>query len=108
MLCAGFLDNLEPLASFQVALAPEPVFHGREQAIERNAMPGFEHSVCGREGIVEDGVVGEIAHGKAVDVPDGAGMALTSSIDALDREAPRKHGFTVQDTAPRRMLWRFI
>jgi hypothetical protein len=41
------------LAGFEVALAAKPVFHGRLEAIERNAAAGFEQAVGGGERVVK-------------------------------------------------------
>jgi hypothetical protein len=44
------------------------------EAVERDARAGFEEAVGDGEGVVEDGVVGEVAHGEVVELRDGAGV----------------------------------
>ena len=79
----------------------KPVFHRGLQAVERDFVADFEQTVSGGEGVVEDRVIGEVAHGEAVDVADGAGVALARGIDALDEEAAGEHGLTVNEPAAR-------
>jgi hypothetical protein len=66
------LMDFEPLIGFQIAFAAKPVFHGQVETVERDAMAGFEQSVGGGKRVIEDRVVGKVAHGKVVDPADGA------------------------------------
>jgi hypothetical protein len=81
----------------EMTFAAEPVFHGGLEPVEGDAETGFEDSVGDRKGVVEEGVIGEVAHRKAVDVAKGARTALTRRADALHGEAAREHDFTVQE-----------
>ena len=47
---------------------------------------GFEQAVGDGEGVVEDGVVGEVAHGEVVELRDGAGVGCAGGVDAFDGE----------------------
>ncbi len=55
-----------------VAFAAEPVFHAALEAIEWDATARFEKAVGDGKRVVEDGVVGEVAHREAVDPFDRA------------------------------------
>ena len=61
------------------------------QAVERDARAGFKQTVGDGEGVVEDRVVGEIAHGEVVELCDGAGVGLAGSVDAFDGEFAQEH-----------------
>ncbi len=87
------LGHFKPFACLQIAFSPEPILHGGMQPIDGNTMTGFEHSVSGGKGVVEDGLIGKVAHSEAVDLLDGAGVARTGAIDALDGKAAHEHGF---------------
>ena len=87
--------DLQAIAGFQIAFAVKPVVHGGEQAIEGHAPPGFEKPVFHGKGIVEDGFVGEIAHGEVVDPSDGTGMAGAGGINSPDGKPAREHAFTL-------------
>ena len=60
----------------QVAFAAEPVFHVVFQAVERDAGAHFEDAVGDGERVVEDGIVGEVAHGEVVEPFEGTGLAF--------------------------------
>jgi hypothetical protein len=68
------LGDAEPFVLLEVAFAVEPVIHRRAQAVERDAIAYFQHAVGDGEGVVEGGVVGEIAHGEVIQPLDGAGQ----------------------------------
>ncbi len=87
--------SLQPLLWLQVAFATKPVFHRGLQPVQRDAVARLENAVAGGKSIVKNGVVGEVAHGKVVNLADGTGMPFTRRVDTLDRKAPRKHGLTV-------------
>jgi hypothetical protein len=95
----NYLQYLQPVAGFEVALAAEPVFHRGLQAMERYAVAGFEHAVGNRKRVVKNGVVGEVAHGEVVDPLDGAGVALACRIDSLNGELAREHDASVAGPA---------
>jgi hypothetical protein len=69
----------------------EPVLHGGGEAVQRDAVAGFEQAVGDGEGVVEDGVVGEVSHGEVIDVRDGAGVGDAGGVDAFDGELAQKH-----------------
>ena len=91
------LPNLEPFVAGNVPFAAKPVFHGRLQSIERDAMAGFEHPVGNGQRVVEDRIVGEVAHGEVVDPADGAGVGCAGRVDALNGDAPHEHESTLKD-----------
>jgi len=62
------------LSGPDVIFAAKPVLHAGLQAIEWNAISGLEQTIGDGKRVVEDGVVGEVAHGKVVDPADGAKM----------------------------------
>src|SRR5258708_22233426 len=68
--------KLQPLALSQVALLSEPVLHRGLKAIERHASADFEASVRDGQGIVENLVVGEVAHREVVDPFDRTGLQI--------------------------------
>src|SRR4051794_8125483 len=90
------LGDLQSLAGFEVALAPEPVVHGGLQAIKRDTVAGFEQALSYRQGVVEDRLIGEVAHRKVVDPADGTGMSLAVRVDPLDGKFAGKHDLTVK------------
>jgi len=93
---AGF-RNFEPLVGLQIALAPEPAFHRDLELVDGNAMAGFKHSIaCGKR-IVEDRIVGEVAHGEAVDLADRASVARAGCIYTFNGYAALKHGSTLNE-----------
>jgi hypothetical protein len=75
---------METFFGSDVALASEPVFHAPLKTIDGNAIAGFKNTVCDWKRVVEDGVVGEVAHGKAIDPLDRAEVRDTFRIDAFD------------------------
>jgi len=60
-------------------------------------MAGLEQSIARRKGVVEDGVIGEVAHCKVVDLRNRAGMSLARRIHSLDLQLPRKHAIRLTD-----------
>jgi hypothetical protein len=76
--------DLKPLIALEIAFAVKPVLHGRLQAVEGYARPGFEQSISGGKCVVKDGVVGEVTHGEVVDPVDGAVVAAACGVDSLD------------------------
>ena len=58
---------------------------------------GFEEALCGGESVVEEGVVGEVAHGEVVDLVDRAGGFRAVPVDAMDGEFADEHGFSLID-----------
>ena len=68
----------------EVIFAAEPGFHVGQELIQRNAVADFKKAVGDGEGVVEDSVVREVAHGEVVDPLDGAGVGKAGGIDALD------------------------
>jgi hypothetical protein len=62
------------------------------EAVDGDAGAGFEQAVGDGEGVVEDGVVGEVAHGEVVELRDGAGVGGAGGVDAFDGEFARRRG----------------
>ena len=87
----GLLCDAESVAGREVAFAAKPVFHVALELIEGHTVTDFEEAVGNRKGVVEDGVVREVAHGEVVDPFDGAGMRYACGIDAFDDELAGKH-----------------
>jgi hypothetical protein len=65
------------------------------QAIDRNAVTGLEQPIGGGKRVVEDRIVGEVAHGEVVDPANGAWAPSTGCVDALNGNAPREHASTL-------------
>lgn len=65
------------LFGLKIAFAAEPVLHGGPELIERDTVTGFEQAIGGGESVIENGVIGEVAHGKVVDPFDWAGVGPT-------------------------------
>ena len=74
----------------------EPVLHGGAEVVQGDAIADFEEAVGGGEGVVEDRVVGEVAHGEAVEPLDGAGLWWGVWIavrgEVFDRDFALEHG----------------
>ena len=87
----GLLRNAELVAGREVALAAEPIFHFDVELIEGHAVADFEDAVGDGKGVVEDGVVGEVAHREVVDPLDGAWIRYAGGVDALDSKFAGKH-----------------
>ncbi len=86
----GFGDA-EGLVFGEVAFAAEPVLHGGLQGFKGDAGASFHEAVGDGEGVVEDGVVGEVAHSEVVDPADGTGVGVTGGGDAVDVEEAGEH-----------------
>src|ERR1041385_282905 len=50
----------------QITLAPEPILHRFAQLVQRNFSADFHDSIRHRQGVIEDGRIGEVPHGKVV------------------------------------------
>lgn len=87
--------NAESFGCGEIPFASKPVFHRGGEAIERDAQSGLEEAVGDGESVVEDGVVGEIAHREVVDPGDGAGISCTIRGDAVDAEFAKPHEHSV-------------
>jgi len=83
-------------AGLEVAFAAEPVFHGGEEAVEGDVVSGFEEAVGEGEGVVENSVVGEVAHGEVVDPVQRAGGFCPVRGEAMDRKFTGEHVSTVE------------
>ena len=90
--------DAEAVGGGEVGFAAKPVFHGRGEAVEGDARAGLEQAVGDGEGVVEDRVVGEVAHGEVVELRDGAGLGLAGGVDAGDGEGSKVHSCKVQGT----------
>ena len=60
-------------------------------------MTNLKHSIARGKRVVEDRIVGKVAHGKVVDLADGAGAMRAGCIYTFDGDAARKHGSTLND-----------
>src|SRR5438105_492788 len=60
----------------QISLPPEPILHCRFQFFQRNPRSDFQHTISRRQSVVKNLVIGEVAHGKAIQPLDGTGLAL--------------------------------
>ena len=89
------LGDSEGFVGFDISLAAEPIEHGGVEAVEWDAVAGFEEAVGDGEGVIEEGVIGEVAHGEVVDPGDGAGVAHALGVDALNKDAPEEHDFNL-------------
>jgi hypothetical protein len=87
----GWLRDAELVVRREVAFAAKPVLHFDAELIEGDAIADFEKAIGDRQGVVEDGVVGEVPHGKVIDPLDGAWMGCSSRVDAFDGEFAEKH-----------------
>ena len=94
---SGDFRNFQAFPRLEIAFAPEPIFNGGLEPVEGDAVADLEESIGDGERVVEDGVVGEVAHGEVVDLADGAGVTLAGGVDAVDGEAAGEHGSTVKD-----------
>jgi hypothetical protein len=83
--------DTQVLTGLKVAFAAAPVFQPGAELVEWYAVAGFEEAVGDGQGIVEDGVVGEVAHGKTVDPLDRTRVSFPCGIDALNGESAGKH-----------------
>lgn len=82
-------------SGFEVAFAAKPVFHGGLEAVEGDVVAGFEQAIGDGEGVVKDGVVGEVAHGKIVDPVERAGSFGTVGGEAMDGNFAHEHASTL-------------
>jgi len=87
----GKLGDADVVGWGEVGFAAEPVFEGDGEAVDGDAGSGFEQAVSDGEGVVEDGVVGEVAHGEVVELGDGAGVGCACGIDAFDLKFAEEH-----------------
>jgi hypothetical protein len=71
---------------------PEPIFHPACQKVERNAVACFHQSIPKGKRVVKDGIVGEVAHGKAIDPVDRTWMRGACGVYAFDLKLAGKHG----------------
>ena len=94
---SGGLGYLKTFTRLEIAFALEPVFHGGLETVEGHAATDLKERIGDGKGVVEDGVVGEVAHGEVVDLADGAGVALACGVYAVDGESAGEHGSTVKD-----------
>ncbi len=81
----------------EVGFAAEPVFHGGLEAVEGDAVADFEGAVGEGKGVVEDGVVGEVAHGEVVEPLDGAGGGGGGFSEVFDGEFAIEHGALLEE-----------
>ena len=93
ILLLSILANFKPFIRFQVTFASKPILHCCLQLIQRNAISRLQNPVFNRESVIKDRIVGEIPHGKVVNLSDRAGMARAVGVDSIHRQSPREHGF---------------
>ena len=92
----GFRD-FQAFPWLEIAFAPEPIFHGGLETVEGYAVADLKERIGDGKRVVEDGVVGEVAHGKVIDLADGTGVTFAGGVDAVNGEAAGEHGSTVTD-----------
>jgi hypothetical protein len=63
----------------------------RNQSVERHAEAGFEQSVGDGERVVEDCIVGEVAHGEVVELLDRAEVGEAVGVDRFDGQFAGEH-----------------
>ena len=66
LACSTLLKVLNG-GRYQIALAAKPVFHRRLQSLQRHAMARLQHAILRRKRVVEDRIVGNVAHREVVD-----------------------------------------
>ena len=66
-----------------------------DETADGDAAASLDESIGDRQGVVEDGIVGEVAHGEVVDPGDGTGVANACRVNALDHDSPKKHDSTL-------------
>src|SRR6185312_7675499 len=74
---SGNLFQQEQGSLRQVAFSLKPILHRGSQGFERDTRTDLHQSVAEREGVVECGIIREIAHGKAVEPLQRARLAPT-------------------------------
>jgi hypothetical protein len=67
------LRQYQARALRQVALTPEPILHGILELVKGNAGANFHLPVSDRQSVIEDGGIGEIAHGEGIEPFQRAG-----------------------------------
>jgi len=90
------LDHPQAFAFREITFLSQPIFHRVPQAIERDAMSCLHQPVGYGECVVEDRVVGEVPHGKAVQTFDGAPSYGAIRCNDLDLKFALKHGLNEQ------------
>ena len=88
----SLFGDAEPFLFLEVALAVKPVLHGGGEAVEGNAITDLESAVGDGKRVVEDGVVGEVAHGEVVEPLDRAGLGGGVLREVFDGNFAQKHG----------------
>ncbi len=87
----SLFGDAERVGGGEVGFAAEPVLHGDGEAVEGDAGTGFEEAVSDWQGVVEDRVVGEVAHGEVVQLGDGTTVRDAGGVDAFDGEFAGEH-----------------
>jgi len=82
--CGAEFGDFEAVFRLEIAFAAEPILHGRLEAIEGDAVAGFEQAIGNGQRVVEDRIIGEVAHGEVVDPGNGAGVGCARLVDSLD------------------------
>ena len=91
LLRALQFGNAKDIDGFEISLATEPVFHRNPQSFQRHAETHLQQAIAHWQGVVEDGVVGEVPHGKIVDPLHRAWMPLPCRVDGFDLQFAQKH-----------------
>src|SRR5664279_4578236 len=92
---ASLLFHHQGRAFWQVALAPELVFHRGSQALQRDARADLHFAVTGWDRIVEHLVVGEVAHAEAVQPLQRTRMPLAGFF-VFDSDLADEHASIVE------------
>lgn len=85
------LRHAETVAARQVSLAPKPIFHAASQTIQRHSITRLKHAILYWQRIVEDRIIGKVAHRKAINPLDRARMSFALHIDTFNKQSSRKH-----------------
>src|SRR4051794_23220828 len=64
-------------------------------------MSGFKQAVGCRQGVVEESVVGEVAHREVVDPANWARVTGAFEVNSLDKKSAGEHGFTLKQLTVR-------
>ena len=87
-----YFRHFDSFLGRNVPLPPKPLLHGTLQPLHRHSVPGLEQAVRYRQGVIEDRVVREIAHGKVINPVNWARMPHPGRIDPLHSQFSGKHG----------------
>ena len=88
---AGKFDDAKGVGGFEIPFAAKPVFHRNSQGFERDTETGFKEAVAYWQGVVKNGVIGEVSHGEVVDPMNGTWAPESRCVDRFDLQFAQKH-----------------